>query len=88
MSLSRNARRVMAKQRREAKLARLAKAELGRQADERTKIVRSPMNSRLDRLGNVMHNGRNYYPRSCLAGIEAMSHRGYVCRPSGGKARR
>jgi len=79
MATSRNDRRRAAKARLLAKSERVARAELGRQADERQAIVDRNMAS---------PPVRNYYPQSCLAGVEGMSHRGYVCRASGGMARR
>lgn len=79
MAMTRNERRMTAKLRLEAKLHRLAKAELGRQRDEREAIVK----------GNTYsHEPRNLYPQSCLANIKGMSHRGYVCRAGGGMPRR
>lgn len=70
MALSRNARRAVAKQRAEARFDRLVKrAKAHREAEKRAIVIRNTMN----------RPSRNYYPQSCLAGIEGLSHRGYVC---------
>lgn len=77
--MTRNERRKAAKARLNAKLERIAKAELGRQADERRAIVKRNLASPIE---------RNYYPaRSCIAEMQGASHRAYICRASGGMPR-
>lgn len=88
MATSRNARRKAAKARLLAKQTRLAKAELGRQADERRAIVaRNLANPRpkSERGDGVTGIG---YPASCMANMASLSHRGYICRAAGGMPRR
>lgn len=75
MAISRNARRKLARERKAAKLARLAKAEIGRRQQEVKDIVSSNLASpKPDNRGNI---------RSCLSDIQSQSHRGYVCRAGG-----
>lgn len=72
---TRHSRRKAAKARLQAKSERIARAELGRALEERRAIVRSNMATPME---------RNYYPQSSMANMAACSHRGYVCRASGG----
>lgn len=79
MAMSRNERRMTAKLRLEAKLHRIAKAELGRQRDERQEVVRA---------NTYVKAERNPYPPSCLSNLAGQSHRVFICRATGGMSRR
>lgn len=72
MAKTRNERRRAAKARLAAKTARIAKAELARQAQERKEIVNANLSS--------ARPGRSFYKPSTMSSFASMSHRGYVCR--------
>lgn len=77
--MTRNQRRKAARERLLRKQERIARAELGRQQDERRAIVQRNLSEpRKREYGNI---------RSCLGGIEGQSHRGYVCRATGAMPR-
>lgn len=84
MSKSRNERRKAARERQFNKLCRLAKAELGRQADERRLIVKDNMSKPIERtklsLGSdgTMTGGYGYYPQSSFSTFAEKAHRGHV----------
>lgn len=79
MATTRHQRRKNAQKRALAKAVAIAEAS---KASDRNAIVKR-------NLQNAKPE-RNYYVtvRSCLAGIESMSHRGYICRASGAMSKR
>lgn len=79
MATSRNVRRKAAQARLLAKQERIARAEIGRRLSEVRETVRTNLSSSIE---------RNYYPQSSMSGMAGLSHRGYVCRASGGMPRR
>lgn len=79
MPLSRNARRMVNKQRAEAKTLRIKARIIGIYVDNQAEIVRRNMSRPPE---------RNFYPPSCLNNLAGQSHRVYICRASGsGKVR-
>lgn len=78
MALSRNARRGIAKQRQIEKSERIAKASVAARLDEVRRIVDANQRAPQE---------RNYYPSCNIGRFAGMSHRGYVCRASGGMGR-
>lgn len=74
MALSRNERRKLAKHRAVEKSTRIANASEAARLQANRKIVQANLSSPIERI---------YPVRSCLDGIDGMSHRGYVCRAAG-----
>ncbi len=75
MAMSRHQRRKAAKERNTLKSEGIAKASL---AYDKAEIVRRNMGSPME---------RNYYPQSSMSDMAGQSHRGYICRASGGMGR-
>jgi len=86
MGKTRNERRKAAQARLLAKQERIARAELGRQAQERRKIVQDNLSTgKPKRQGYALVNGtitggNGFYPESPMGRFASKSHRGYVCR--------
>ncbi len=66
--MTRNQRRKAAKAANAQRSVNIAEAA---KAYERALIVKRNMAAKPE---------RNYYPQSCLAGMESQSHRAYICR--------
>ncbi len=66
--MTRNQRRKAAKAANAERSQRIAEAS---KAYERALIVKRNLAQPVE---------RNYYPQSCLAGMEGQSHRAYICR--------
>lgn len=79
MSKSRNARRMIAKQRLMDKTVRIAKASLAADLDAKREIVKRNLGSPIE---------RNCYPQSIMAVFTRESHRGLVSRASGSMSKR
>lgn len=78
MALSRHQRRKIARQRQLAKAVRVYNAIQTREREARQAIVRDNLNSPKP---SRFADGRGLY-RSCLAGIEATSHKGLLASPN------
>lgn len=78
MALSRNERRKAAKARRYAKTLRLVKAHNAAVLDRVRKIVGN---------NSITYHERDISPANSMAGMKGVSHRGYVCKASGGMSR-
>ncbi len=67
--------------RKAAKIASLDKSEriaIASKAYDKANLVNNNLSSPIE---------RNYYPQSSMAGMMEQSHRGYICRASGGMGR-
>lgn len=76
--MTRNQRRKAARERLQAKQERfLARVAAARLEDVRNVVI--------ENMGKPVE--RNFYPQSSMSEMQGQSHRGYICRASGGMPR-
>lgn len=97
MGKTRNERRKAAQARLKAKSERIVRADMARQADQRTAILRDNLSKPLRRRDDGYHldetgcvvGGYGYYAdHSNISRFTGESHRGHVCRAGGSMNRR